>query len=471
MHAVSRPDPTTLPDTAPTPNPGAALWLDLYRRLLAGEERKPLLQSLCSGLAPLLGLQGAQLSRKLASGVIAVEASAREDALWLELQRLPERWDGTVAGDGPAARALRNQAPALMATVDEGFLPWRRAAESEGIRAVAAWPLQAAGETWLLQLFSERGNGFADDQRLHRIDQQLAELRRFLDDDARLREQALLAAALRMAGNAGFITDLNGDIVWSNAAFTRLTGYPAEEVRGKNARILKSGRQGTRYYRELWSTIRSGQVWSGETVDHDRDGLRYVIHQTISPFGRGERISHYLSLHDDISSQKAAQQLRELESGIDPRSGLLTRASFEQALAEACGGQQPFGLALISLRRFSEAAQAMGREMEDLIVGEMSQRVRNNLPAPQRACQSAAGEFLVLLDSDSSAGHEALLNTLRLALIEPYPYVGEDIALDYRQVLLRGPQEGRDGDALLRQLDRRMADEPVARAQRQITAR
>lgn len=449
----------------------APLWLDLYRRLLSGEERKPLLQQLCAGLVPLLGLSRVHLSRKLASGVVAIEACSQEDALWLELQRLPERWDGTVAGDGPAARALRNNGPALMVTSDEGFLPWRRAAESEGISAVGAWPLQAASETWLLQLYSERGNGFADDQRLQRIEQQIGELRRFLDDDARLREQSLLAAALRMAGNAGFITDLHGDIVWSNPAFSRLTGYKAEDVLGKNARILKSGRQGTRYYRELWSTIRSGQVWSGETVDHDRDGQRYVIHQTISPFGRGERISHYLSLHDDISSQKAAQRLRELETVTDPRSGLLTRASFEEALEEACGGQRPFGLALISLRRFSAAAQAMGREMEDLIVGEMSQRVRNSLPPPHRACMSGAGEFLLLLDSDTVAGHEALLNELRLALIEPYPYVGEDIVLDYRQVLLRGPQEGRDGEALLRQLDQHMADEPVARAQRQIPPR
>lgn len=446
----------------------APLWLDLYRRLLTGEERKPLLQQLCTGLAPLLGLNRVHLSRKLASGVVAIEGCSHEDALWLELQRLPERWDGTVAGDGPAARALRNSGPALMVTSDEGFLPWRRAAESEGLHAAGSWPLQAAGETWLLQLYSERGDAFADDQRPQLIEQQVGELRRFLDDDAGLREQSLLAAALRMAGNAGFITDLHGDIVWSNPAFSRLTGYKAEDVLGKNARILKSGRQGTRYYRELWSTIRSGQVWSGETVDHDRDGQRYVIHQTISPFGRGERISHYLSLHDDISSQKAAQRLRELETVTDPRSGLLTRASFEEALNEACGGQRPFGLALVSLRRFSEAAQAMGREMEDLVVGEMDNRVRQIIQAPHRACQSAAGEFLLLLDSDTVAGHEALLNELRLALIEPYPYVGEDIALDYRQVLLRGPQEGRDGEALLRQLDRHMADEPVARAQRQI---
>lgn len=470
MHAALRTDSPLPSDSAPA-QVGAALWLDHYRRLLAGEERKPLLQSLCAGLAPLLALSGVQISRKLASGVIAIEASAREDALWLELQRLPERWDGTVAGDGPAARALRNNGPALMVTSDEGFLPWRRAAESEGIRAAGAWPFQAAGETWLLQLHCERGNGFADDQRLQLIEQQLGELRRFLDDDARLREQSLLAAALRLAGNAAFITDLHGDIVWSNPAFTRLTGYQAEDVRGKNARILKSGRQGTRYYRELWSTIRSGQVWSGETVDHDRDGQRYVIHQTISPFGRGERISHYLSLHDDISSQKAAQRLRELETVTDPRSGLLTRASFEEALEEACGGQRPFGLALISLRRFSEAAQAMGREMEDLIVGEMGNRVRQLISPPHRACQSTEGEFLLLLDGDTMDSHAALLNELRLALIEPYPYVGEDIVLDYRQVLLRGPQEGRNAEALLRQLDRRMADEPVARAQRQILSR
>ena len=54
--------------------------------------------------------------------------------------------------------------------------------------------------------------------------------------------------ALEAAANAVIITDLAGVVIWSNSAFTRLTGYSAEEVKGQNTRILKSGQHDQSFY-------------------------------------------------------------------------------------------------------------------------------------------------------------------------------------------------------------------------------
>jgi len=47
--------------------------------------------------------------------------------------------------------------------------------------------------------------------------------------------------ALEHAGEAVFITDVNGTIQWVNPAFTAVTGYTAEEAVGQTPRLLKSG--------------------------------------------------------------------------------------------------------------------------------------------------------------------------------------------------------------------------------------
>ena len=96
---------------------------------------------------------------------------------------------------------------------------------------------------------------------------------------------------------------LEGEIVWCNAAFGRLTGYPPAEVLGRNPRFLSSGRHGVRHYRDLWNTIRSGRVWRGETVDRDRSGTAFTALQTITPFGGDGKVTHYLAMYDDISRQ------------------------------------------------------------------------------------------------------------------------------------------------------------------------
>ena len=51
-----------------------------------------------------------------------------------------------------------------------------------------------------------------------------------------------LATAIDQVTEGVVITDADGRIEYVNQAFTRMTGYTAEEVIGKNPRTLKSGR-------------------------------------------------------------------------------------------------------------------------------------------------------------------------------------------------------------------------------------
>jgi PAS domain S-box-containing protein/putative nucleotidyltransferase with HDIG domain len=122
----------------------------------------------------------------------------------------------------------------------------------------------------------------------------------------------LQGAALEAAANAFVITDRDGNIIWVNPAFTRLTGYSMEQVVGRKPSILKSGKQDPNFYNELWNTILSGEVWHGELINRHKDGHDYTEEMTIAPL-RAERgeISHFIAVKQDVTERKHHELERE----------------------------------------------------------------------------------------------------------------------------------------------------------------
>ncbi|HUE12828.1 MAG TPA: PAS domain S-box protein [Planctomycetaceae bacterium] len=136
----------------------------------------------------------------------------------------------------------------------------------------------------------------------------LRQEQRQIEEQLRIQSQALAAAA-----NGILISETNGNIVWANPAFTAISGYALGEVRGRNPRFLKSGKHDSTFYRDLWQTILSGQVWKSELVNRRKDGSLYFVEQTVTPVldARGE-ISHFIAIEQDISERKRAETaLRE----------------------------------------------------------------------------------------------------------------------------------------------------------------
>ena len=128
------------------------------------------------------------------------------------------------------------------------------------------------------------------------------------DRVAAQRQLGLQAAALEAAANSIVITDRCGTILWANQAFTQLTGYTADEARGKNPRFLNSGKQDVSFYRRLWKTITSGDVWHGEITNRRKDGSLYKEEMTITPVraDSGE-ITHFVAIKQDITKRKASE--------------------------------------------------------------------------------------------------------------------------------------------------------------------
>jgi two-component system sensor histidine kinase/response regulator len=138
-----------------------------------------------------------------------------------------------------------------------------------------------------------------------------------MHNDCQVIEQAGLIAALEQAADGIVITDTNGKIQYVNAAFTSLTGYTSDEVVGQNPRILKSGTQLPATYEQLWTTIRSGEVWRGELINRRKDGTLYHADTRITPVkGINGEIVNFLAVKRDVTPLREADEAQRLLDAI-----------------------------------------------------------------------------------------------------------------------------------------------------------
>ena len=118
-----------------------------------------------------------------------------------------------------------------------------------------------------------------------------------------------ISAAVEQSKSTVVITDTDGNIVYVNPTFVRVTGYTYEEVKGKNARILKSDQNDENLFNDLWSTISGGKEWQGELLNQKKNGELFWESVSISPVKNREGdITNYIAVKEDITENKKSEK-------------------------------------------------------------------------------------------------------------------------------------------------------------------
>lgn len=118
-----------------------------------------------------------------------------------------------------------------------------------------------------------------------------------------------LSNAVEQTADSVFITNKYGIVEYVNPAFTRTTGYSREEAMGRTPGLLKSGQHPKEFYRKLWVTVSSGEVFRGTIVNRKKTGQLFWAQQTITPMktDAGET-THYVSVLKDVTEQRRQQE-------------------------------------------------------------------------------------------------------------------------------------------------------------------
>ena len=276
------------------------------------------------------------------------------------------------------------------------------------------------------------------------------------------RQLRLAAHVFDYSGEAILITDRHNRIIEANPAFTRLTGYSTEEVRGQNPRILSSGRNPRALYTEMWRAVKGQGFWQGELWDRHKNGAtepRLVTISTVcNPHGE---IDYHISTFSDIREQKATEERIRRIAYHDSLTGLPNRlhlsAALDQALSQAQRSSTEVALLFIDMDRFKLINDTLGHQVGDELLVEVAQRLKACVRESDIVARQGGDEFVVAITGlHEDLGAAAVAGKILAALGQPYAIAQRVLHSSPSIGISIYPLDGTDATTLMKHADAAM---------------
>ncbi len=227
------------------------------------------------------------------------------------------------------------------------------------------------------------------------------------------------------------VADENGKIIEANNAFSKITGYSADELRQKGFDFSDLLPGNIELKGKVQDSLANSGEWEGEIREHRKDGSSFTAWVNISVVQmKDNRAFYYVLCAYDITTNISSQEEIHNLAYFDPLTQLPNRRKLNETLSKILSTTprpRSHGAALfIDLNKFKSLNDTRGHSVGDMLLIEVGHRLQHTIRTGDTVARVGGDEFVVLLEDLSEdlskATHEAnkISTKILKSLARPY---------------------------------------------------
>ncbi|MDO9204445.1 PAS domain S-box protein [Methylotenera sp.] len=227
------------------------------------------------------------------------------------------------------------------------------------------------------------------------------------------------------------VTDANKTILKVNKAFTKISGYSAEEAVGQTPRLVSSGHHHADFYELMWDKIAINGGWEGEVWNRRKNGEVYPQHLTITAVKDSEdAVTNYVASFTDVTLRNAAEAEINHLAFYDVLTRLPNRRLLIDRLNHAlsAGARLGWGGALLflDLDHFKTLNDTLGHDVGDLLLRQVAERLTACVREGDTVARLGGDEFVVMLEDlskqpiEAAAQAKIIANKILTTISQPF---------------------------------------------------
>ncbi|MCL1075226.1 EAL domain-containing protein [Shewanella dokdonensis] len=223
-------------------------------------------------------------------------------------------------------------------------------------------------------------------------------LRKRQEDQLRLSYQVL-----ESMNEAVVITDLDYRVIDVNPAFTDITGFTEQDIKGRPVLFLTRGLYPRSFYQQAESVMLNRHSWAREMQIRTRRGkLLPVWMEANQVLDHRGHTSHLVMVFNDITERKKAEEDLRLMANYDQLTDLPNRTLFQDrlqhALAQAIRCDTKVALLFLDLDRFKNINDTRGHQVGDQLLSAVAERLRRVIREGDTVARIGGDEFTIILE-------------------------------------------------------------------------
>lgn len=261
-------------------------------------------------------------------------------------------------------------------------------------------------------------------------------LKAYTDHQTLLRQQQILETNIAQLSDmaiifdesviATLVLDTNLKVTHANSAFVKLTGFEFTGVRGEKPFFLNSDKNDQVLLRAAWVNLLDSGSWEGELWCITQEGKDMNIQLSASLLERsGQNFSGIAIQFSNITQLREKEQKLLLMATQDPLTTLPNRNllfyRLDTAIRDAKRSNKSFALLFVDLDYFKNINDTLGHKYGDLLLKQVSERLRLCIRESDTIARVGGDEFVALIGNyDAKNSIELVAKKINNTLSLPF---------------------------------------------------